>query len=72
MEDIQHHCYPPQEWSNNKNHTKSRCVIVWEATMDLTMELTGNVKETKGTMGTDYCTSEVVYIKKRRGLSTDP
>ena len=34
MEDIQHHCYPPQEWSNNKDHTKSRHAIVREATTD--------------------------------------
>ncbi len=33
MEEIQHHCYLPQEWSSNKCHSKS-CVIVHEIAKD--------------------------------------
>ncbi len=30
VEENQDHCYPPLEWSANKDHSKARCVIVHE------------------------------------------
>lgn len=27
MEDIQDHCYTPQEWSTHKDHPRARCVV---------------------------------------------
>ncbi len=30
MEEIQDHCYLPEKWSTNKDHSKAECVIVCE------------------------------------------
>ncbi len=30
MEEIQDHCYLPEKWSSNKDHSKAERVIVWE------------------------------------------